>query len=1349
MPILNNYAGYMYDIAYITNRSGFALEAYGKIASQTQFTIEKLGKAFKLLRMEAVEPFEPALAKLVEGLLWLVEAFRGLDEGIKSAMVGAVLGIGIFALLAGAIALLAPAITLIIGLVGSVGSAGSLIAGFSLLAMTIGSLIGLGAAYADSNVAVGKSITSLAGHIQSARDIFTQYATDMMAVSDFKISFKALTVEINALKSVGKDASKAQKKLGDAIRAAGKLVPSAVTEWDRFGEALSISIEKMDEWGEEYKKTVLKKMKIDLVLAKNDLAMAKATVETLEKENGDIAEQMDILIKNWEEARDAAGLPINFRFADTSEALGSIAELRGAIYDFIEETKGGLYAEAVFKFIAPDLDDTEVFTAKIARLRDQAYEAQRALDQLTGTGKKYKEAVDKLQVAEKQIAETEKLLNLVRSAGIDRTKLLAEAQKLLNDTLMEQGGIWEELMATADGFDDTIANMHERMTKAWKKYQKAVVKGDTDTALAQKKIWKGAQKDWEAAIGVRADRFEEILEDELEAEDARFNISADMYVRYYQDLLDNWSWTTSQMTVLNEKLEQAERASLEKRYKEYKDFGDDVEDIFRGFTEDIFNGMNTHDAWDGVWNAFLVATQEAAAKAILEFTGIGDAISGAFGSLGGTLSDIFEIGLDELNTVIESITGLDIGEAISSAVDSLAGLDSAFAVTALSGGELTSTIETVKGEIEDLALASKGAAEEARQIFLAQGPEAAHAWMERWKAMAEATAISSAGIIESIGNLVAKGVDLDTAFQTVFQTFATRVLDMSGKVEEGSTAIVGSLDTILAAVVEKYPNVSVEMLASIRTLMETAAEGIKNSAESTMGEVGEVIGESVVTGIKNEVADVSAGDFATGDIDVSGNANVTLNQNVVAITGDMSEQLQSALNNIDVSALVTKLQEPASELITSMLMASFSVVESLSAIGLAVTEQVGTAITAVTTGPMATLILSFGTVNAQITTILNNLGEVADAVSHLVTSVGDDLVTAFGDVITKIGEAISAVEKLIKEIQDATSATEDLTEEFSNAADVVETDLSSAISSVAAEVSSLGASVLSNLVEPLEEAAGFASELASALQKVDSMLGEMGGLAEGGQIPGYGGGDIFPARLEPGEYVIRKEAVSKYGSNLFSKLNRQLIDRNSVAKPTGYAEGGSVGGLDWTSWETSLNHIKNNPVSDTINKAYEKYAELWNKADSNYQTCVDDGGSPGACNNPGPKQEKPGLPPDIDLPSGSGGAFVEQDGIWNLHADEVVLPTSKLRSMIESLISFPNNFDAADHIPMSTVSGPAARITGVSAIPQSEGNIEINNVFQIEGGIIDDPIYWQNLVRQKVIPEIDSELERYGKRLGG
>jgi hypothetical protein len=44
-------------------------------------------------------------------------------------------------------------------------------------------------------------------------------------------------------------------------------------------------------------------------------------------------------------------------------------------------------------------------------------------------------------------------------------------------------------------------------------------------------------------------------------------------------------------------------------------------------------------------------------------------------------------------------------------------------------------------------------------------------------------------------------------------------------------------------------------------------------------------------------------------------------------------------------------------------------------------------------------------------------------------------------------------------------------------------------------------------------------------------------LAGGGKLPGWGGGDKIRALLEAGEFVIRKEAVSKYGAAFFAKLN--------------------------------------------------------------------------------------------------------------------------------------------------------------------------------------------------------------------
>lgn len=56
----------------------------------------------------------------------------------------------------------------------------------------------------------------------------------------------------------------------------------------------------------------------------------------------------------------------------------------------------------------------------------------------------------------------------------------------------------------------------------------------------------------------------------------------------------------------------------------------------------------------------------------------------------------------------------------------------------------------------------------------------------------------------------------------------------------------------------------------------------------------------------------------------------------------------------------------------------------------------------------------------------------------------------------------------------------------------------------------------------------------------------------GGQVPGYGGGDILPYRLEPGEHVIRKEVVSHFGSEFFDSLQRfQLPQRQSSEEGEG------------------------------------------------------------------------------------------------------------------------------------------------------------------------------------------------------
>jgi hypothetical protein len=61
-------------------------------------------------------------------------------------------------------------------------------------------------------------------------------------------------------------------------------------------------------------------------------------------------------------------------------------------------------------------------------------------------------------------------------------------------------------------------------------------------------------------------------------------------------------------------------------------------------------------------------------------------------------------------------------------------------------------------------------------------------------------------------------------------------------------------------------------------------------------------------------------------------------------------------------------------------------------------------------------------------------------------------------------------------------------------------------------------------------------------------FGGLAGYASGGALSGYGGGDIIPALLEPGEFILRKESVKKYGVRLLSALNNLSAPINLVPR---------------------------------------------------------------------------------------------------------------------------------------------------------------------------------------------------------
>jgi hypothetical protein len=65
--------------------------------------------------------------------------------------------------------------------------------------------------------------------------------------------------------------------------------------------------------------------------------------------------------------------------------------------------------------------------------------------------------------------------------------------------------------------------------------------------------------------------------------------------------------------------------------------------------------------------------------------------------------------------------------------------------------------------------------------------------------------------------------------------------------------------------------------------------------------------------------------------------------------------------------------------------------------------------------------------------------------------------------------------------------------------------------------------------------------------------GATGAFADGGQLPGYGGGDRIHILAEAGEAITRKEAVAYYGRSFMAALNARQIPR--------FANGGIVGAL--------------------------------------------------------------------------------------------------------------------------------------------------------------------------------------------
>ena len=99
-----------------------------------------------------------------------------------------------------------------------------------------------------------------------------------------------------------------------------------------------------------------------------------------------------------------------------------------------------------------------------------------------------------------------------------------------------------------------------------------------------------------------------------------------------------------------------------------------------------------------------------------------------------------------------------------------------------------------------------------------------------------------------------------------------------------------------------------------------------------------------------------------------------------------------------------------------------------------------------------------------------------------------------------------------------------------------------------------------------------ATDLQDAAAGIETLPVEMAG---GGEVPGSGTGDTVPAMLTPGEFVMSRGAVNRYGANTLAGMNAAAGGTN---RPTrgGYQGGGVVNNVSNTSSGISLGGPKIN-----------------------------------------------------------------------------------------------------------------------------------------------------------------------------
>lgn len=166
---------------------------------------------------------------------------------------------------------------------------------------------------------------------------------------------------------------------------------------------------------------------------------------------------------------------------------------------------------------------------------------------------------------------------------------------------------------------------------------------------------------------------------------------------------------------------------------------------------------------------------------------------------------------------------------------------------------------------------------------------------------------------------------------------------------------------------------------------------------------------------------------------------------------------------------------------------------------------------------------------------------------------GSKTLEEFKSRVTKFREEMEKVEaRPLTEAADAAKKTEEVWKKVGgvwvNVQEEVRTENAASADNYEAKMTEASERVKNKVVSDAREAGKALDDMARDRnttvnvkfrenRATGGLVGSAYRFARGGRIPGFGGGDKVPAMLERGEYVIRKEAVRRFGANVFAALN--------------------------------------------------------------------------------------------------------------------------------------------------------------------------------------------------------------------